>query len=311
MKQISVIGATSPLGVHLVSKLVNEGLSVMASFRSLDRVPDKWTDIHLITPINLDLKEPHDSVAFKSDVIVWLAHLDAGRDNAFEIDTNLRAFDNCLKNIDRSLTKKIVFVSSGGSVYGPQDSIPIKEDQERRPISSYGKAKLALENRLLEFAGSIEVDVAILRPGNIYGFESPDRFSKGVVGAFLRSLDNGSRFTLIHGGNTVRDFIHVDDVCDAIFSAVNCPRGRIVWNVSTGIGHRISEVLDMIQQITGGRMPELNSIENYASDVLISVLSPELIRSESGWSAKIDLGTGIAATVKNWQSATKSQIRAV
>jgi len=132
MKQISVIGATSPLGVHLVSKLVNEGLSVMASFRSLDRVPDKWTDIHLITPINLDLKEPHDSVAFKSDVIVWLAHLDAGRDNAFEIDTNLRAFDNCLKNIDRSLTKKIVFVSSGGSVYGPQDSIPIKEDQERR-----------------------------------------------------------------------------------------------------------------------------------------------------------------------------------
>ena len=58
-------------------------------------------------------------------------------------------------------------------------------------------------------------------------------------------------------------------------------------------------------------MPEIDSIENYAADVLVSVLSPERIQSESGWSAKIDLGTGIAATVKNWQSATKSQIRAV
>ena len=311
MKQVSVIGATSPLGVHLVSKLVGEGFDVTASFRLPDRIPDGWQQVSAITPVRLDLTEESDSEAFKNKVIVWLAHLDAGRDNAFEVEANLNAFENFLINDNPSLTKKIVFVSSGGSVYGPQGSIPIAEDQERRPISSYGKAKLALENKLLEFGRSAGVKVAILRPGNIYGFESPFRFSKGVVGAFLRSLDNKRSFTLIHGGNTVRDFVYVDDVCDAILLSINQAGDRIIWNISTGVGHTVNEVLKTILRQTGNRMPEVVHLENYNSDVLVSVLSPERIKQEAGWNSKINLEIGISKTVKNWQAALRSQIQAV
>jgi UDP-glucose 4-epimerase len=311
MKQVSVIGATSPLGVHLVSKLVGEGFDVTAGFRLPERTPDGWQQVSSITPVILDLTNERDSEAFKNTVIVWLAHLDAGRNNAFEVEANLDAFENFLRNVDPSFTKKIVFVSSGGSVYGPQDSIPIAEDQERRPISSYGNAKLALENKLLEFGRSTGVNIAILRPGNIYGFESPFRFSKGVVGAFLRSLDNKSSFTLIHGGNTVRDFVYVDDVCDAILLAIEQSVKQTIWNISTGVGHTVNEVLSTILRYTGDRMPEVAHLENYNSDVLVSVLSPERIKQEGGWSAKTNLETGISKTVKNWQAAVRSQIQAV
>ena len=309
MKQISVIGATSPLGVHLVSRLVGEGYAVTASFRSPDRLPKEWLQTSFITPAALDLREDKDSAAFKNDLIVWLAHLDAGRDNALEVEANLDALENFLKKVEPSPSKKIVFISSGGSIYGPQNVIPTEEDQERRPISSYGKAKLALENRLLEFTRSTGVGIAILRPGNIYGFESPSRFSKGVVGAFLRSLDKKIPFTLIHGGNTVRDFVYVDDVCDAILLSIPHSVKEVIWNVSTGEGHTINDVLNKILQHSGGRMPEVAHIENYNSDVLASLPSPERIKREIGWIAKTDLDTGISTTVKNWQAALRVESR--
>jgi UDP-glucose 4-epimerase len=311
MKHISVIGATSPLGVHLVSKLVGEGFNVTASFRLSDRIPNEWHQVSLISPVCLDLTDAQDSAAFKSDIIVWLAHLNASRDNIFEVDVNLTAFENFLRNVDSSLSKKIIFISSGGSIYGPQNSIPIAEDQERRPISSYGKAKLALENRLLDFGRTNGIKIAILRPGNIYGFESPFRFSKGVVGAFLRSLDNKSSFTLIHGGNTVRDFVYVDDVCEAILLSIQKSEEQIIWNVSTGVGHTINDVLDKILRHTGEPMPKLVQLDNFDSDVLINVLSSERIKRESSWIAKTDLETGVFKTVKKWQTALRSHIQTV
>jgi UDP-glucose 4-epimerase len=309
MNQISVIGATSPVGVHLVPKLVSDGYTVAASFRSFDLLPVDWNDDAAITSVKLDLREEGDSEAFAAETVVWLAHLDAGRENIRETQANLNAFENFLSKVDRSRTRRIVFVSSGGSVYGPQDVIPIKEDQERHPLSSYGRAKMALEDRLLDFGGSTDVEVAILRPGNIYGFESPHRFSKGVTGAFLRALDSSGPFTLIHGGETKRDFIHIDDICDAILLAVKSNGKRIVWNVSTGIGHRTMDVLELILKATGKSMPELIHRENYEADVLTSVLSPGRMRGEANWEAKIDLETGISKTADAWQNTDATKIK--
>jgi UDP-glucose 4-epimerase len=309
MKHVSVIGATSPLGVHLVPKLVSDGYPVAASFRSFDLLPTGWNDDPSIKPVKLDLREEGGSDVFSAEIVIWLAHLDAGRDNAREVEANLNAVENFLAHVDASRTRRIVFVSSGGSVYGPQEVVPIKEDQERRPLSSYGKAKMAIEDRLIEFASSTRVDAAILRPGNIYGFESPFRFSKGVTGAFLRSLDAESPFTLIHGGRTTRDFVHVDDVCDAILLAAKSERANVVWNISTGVGHSVTDVLDLILEATGKQMPEIVHRENYDSDVLVSVLSPERMKTEANWTARIDLETGISTTIKEWRDALATQVK--
>jgi len=307
MKTASVIGSTSPLGVFLVKKLADKDFGVTATFRSAGLIPDEWTDNETIKTLELDLNDSLDEKAFSSDTIIWLAHLGAGRDNAAEVDINLRSFDRALKVIRPDKTRRIIFVSSGGSVYGPQENVPIREYQERHPLSSYGNAKRVIEDRLLEFGSSSSISTAILRPGNIYGFESPERATKGVVGAFLRALDSGSKFTLIHGGETVRDFIHVDDVCEAVTLAVESNDAHVVWNVATGTGHTIMGVLQMILAHSGRSMPETDDVENYSSDVLVNVLSPERIYADAGWRAQIDLKTGLKTTVNEWQLARRYQ----
>ncbi|HLA94282.1 MAG TPA: NAD-dependent epimerase/dehydratase family protein [Pyrinomonadaceae bacterium] len=300
MTKISVIGATSPLGVSLIPALVSAGYDVNASFRERSRIPDDWNAEPAISYHEIDLTSDFEVTEFATETVVWLAHIDAGRYNERETEVNVNAFDRFLSLIDTDITKQVIFVSSGGSVYGEAESLSIREDQERRPLSTYGKTKRELEDRLMEFRRASGIRTAILRPGNIYGFERPDRKTKGVTAGFLRTIINGSPFTIIHGGKTVRDFVYVDDVCRAIILAVKNDSTNIVWNVGTGRGTSTLEVLNLILQQTGAKMPELIERENFSSDVLTNILDVERIRREANWSAEISLDEGMRRTLRYW-----------
>ena len=298
MKEISVIGATSPLGIDLVRLLTVNGYRVQASFRTAERVPELWREHSSITKQHLDLYNQNEAAAFCTQTILWLAHIEQGRFNDREIETNLRVFDAFLNQPNISQVEKIVFVSSGGSVYGEPDELPISENHLLEPLSSYGKAKAAMELRLNEFATNTGIATAIIRPGNIYGFTDPNDDYKGIVAAFLNSIETRTPFTRIHKGKTVRDFIHVDDVNRAIIAAFESDRKHIVWNVATAKGHSIADVIDMIQSKTGLNLPDFVDVENYSSDVSSNILSIDRITGESDWRPQIDLEPGIAATVK-------------
>ena len=298
MNEISVIGATSPLGIDLVRLLADDGSRVQASFRSAKRVPELWREHSSITNQRLDLNNQGELAVFCTKTIVWLAHIEQGRFNDQEIETNLLAFDTFLSQVDILQVEKIVFVSSGGSVYGEPEELPISEDHSLEPLSSYGKAKIAMEQRLSEFATKTGVSTAIIRPGNIYGFTDPNNDHKGIVAAFLHSIRTGTPFTRIHKGKTVRDFIHVNDVCRAIVAAVESERKNIVWNVATAKGNTVADVIDMIQNQTGLNLPVFIDVDNYSSDVSSNILAIDRITGESDWRPQIDLEDGIPATVR-------------
>ena len=191
MKEICIIGATSSLGINLVSLLVENGYQVFAAFRNEARVPDAWRENPSIVLQKLDLTVQNDFAAFCRATVVWLAHLEQGRFNERETEVNLAPFENFLDQTENSPTEKFVFISSGGSVYGEPLSLPITETHPRRPLSSYGKAKRALEDKLFEFTRNSNLKTAIIRPGNIYGFENPHRESKGIVAA-TNQIDIGA-----------------------------------------------------------------------------------------------------------------------
>jgi UDP-glucose 4-epimerase len=300
MQGIEVIGATSPLGVGLVERLSVAGNPIDCIYRDPKRLPTSWCSDPRITLTKLDLDRPFERSSERKGTIIWLAHLDAGRSNANETASNLEAFEQFLSTIDPAVTRKFIFVSSGGSVYGNARSLPIGEEHPRYPISSYGRAKKELEDRLRAFGKDTDIRIAILRPGNIYGFERPERSCKGVVNAFLRSIVDGSEFSLVHGGKTIRDFVHVDDVCDAIVAAIESEKEEVVWNVATGIGTRTIDVLEKIIEISGERMPRVREIENYPTDVTSNVLSIDRICVESSWESKVELSAGLSLMLRNW-----------
>jgi UDP-glucose 4-epimerase len=301
MKEIGVIGATSSLGLNLVPLLAENGYRVFAGFRDAARVPAAWRENPSITLHRLDLSRETDFAVFCRRSVVWLAHLEQGRFNEREAEVNLAPFENFLATAKGSPTEKFVFVSSGGSVYGEPQSLPINEDHPRRPLSSYGRAKRALEDALTEFAEKTALKTAIIRPGNIYGFEAPRRPGKGIVAAFLSAIRTKTPFTLIHHGQTVRDFVHVRDVSRAILAAVESDRKNIVWNVATGKGTIAAEVLALILEKSGFEKPAINHLENFSSDVAANILSIARITSESAWQPEISLEKGISRSIENWK----------
>jgi UDP-glucose 4-epimerase len=303
MKEISVIGATSSLGINLVSLLAANGYKVYASYRSQSRLPEIWRENASIVPLKLDLNGQTDFADFCREQIIWLAHLDQGRFNERELEVNLAPFEKILAQTVSAATEKFVFVSSGGSVYGEPHFLPITEDHPRNPLSSYGKAKRAMEDALSGFGEKTKLKTAIIRPGNIYGFESPDRASKGIIAAFLEAIRAKTPFTLIHKGQTVRDFIHVADVSRAILAAVESPQKEIVWNVAGGKGETAAEILELILEKSGFEKPEINDIANFSSDVSRNILSIRRIMNESAWTPQISLEEGISRTIENWRHA--------
>ncbi|MGH9821087.1 MAG: NAD-dependent epimerase/dehydratase family protein [Pyrinomonadaceae bacterium] len=300
MKEISIIGATSHLGVKLIDHLADAGFGANAAFRSADRVPVTWLHNGSVNCVPLELSEPHDLGPLCVPHVVWLAHLGQGRFNERETAANLEPFERFLRCAERSRVKQITFISSGGAVYGEARTLPIVEDHPRDPLSSYGKTKKAMEDALIAFGRSTGIRTAVIRPGNIYGFESPEKASKGIIGAFLDSISRRKPFTLLGGGSTVRDFIHVDDVCRAIVCALRDDQKEKIWNVGTEIASRISDVLDLIIRQSGLERPEFVHEANYASDVGSNVLSIDRITGESVWMPGIDIETGIDTVVKNW-----------
>ncbi|MEP6902856.1 MAG: NAD-dependent epimerase/dehydratase family protein [Actinomycetota bacterium] len=300
MKEISVIGATSLLGINLVSLLAENGYKIYASYRSESRVPNSWRKNPSIVLQKLDLSKQTDFARFCRETIVWLAHLEQGRFNERETEVNLKPFENFLHQTQNSLTEKFVFVSSGGSVYGEPLFLPITEEHPRNPLSSYGKTKRAMEDALSEFGQTHNLKTVIIRPGNIYGFENPHRESKGIIGAFLNSIRTNTPFTLIHKGQTVRDFVHVEDVSRAILSAIERNQQQITWNVSGGKGYSIAEIIKLILEKSGFENPPINHIENFSSDVSRNILSIDCITSESNWLPLINIEDGISKTIENW-----------
>jgi len=297
MIEINIIGATSPLGIDLTGYLINKGGRVRMSYRSAGRVPLYLRECPSVETALLDLAPGTDFAPFLGGTVVWLAHLDQGRFNEREVETNIAVFERFLNQAIRANVSKIIFVSSGGSVYGEAETLPIREDHPLRPLSSYGKAKAAMEHLLIEMTGRSAIPTAILRPGNIYGFSDPNRDIKGLVAAFIDALAGEKPFTLIHEGRTVRDFVHVDDVVTAIDTAAECNEKTIVWNVATEVGSSTADIIAMISRAAERQARELNHVDNFETDVEQSVLSIARIKSMSDWSPRISLGAGIERTV--------------
>lgn len=277
--------------------LLHQGFAVTATYRDEPLLADEWRGDSAVNCVECDLTAERFDERLISPVMIWLAHLDQSRYNDREAEVNVAAFERMIDACGDTL-EQLIFVSSGGSIYGEPESLPISESHERRPLSSYGKAKLAIEDLIGELNG---VKTAILRPGNIYGFERPGMRGKGVIAAYLRAVDEGGRFTLIHNGVTVRDLIHVDDVSKAIIAALNSGKDRIVWNVATGVGTSIRQILDKIDSVIG-RRPQIERIENYDSDVLENILAIDAITSQSDWRPGIALSDGLSKVLDHWRT---------
>ena len=194
---------------------------------------------------------------------------------------------------------RIVVTSSGGTVYGRVPlGRPVDETHAAAPISGYGLGKLMIEEALRCYSRLTGAPFAILRIANAVGTYQRSH-TQGIITAALRALRDGTPINVFGAGDTVRDYVHADDVAAAIYAAAADTRFTDrTWNVGSGIGRSIIDVLSLVGRVTGRPVPIRHGPPRCV-DVPYIVLDCRRIRADLGWVPERDLADAIAET---WQA---------
>jgi UDP-glucose 4-epimerase len=185
----------------------------------------------------------------------------------------------------------VVFSSTGGAIYGECER-PAREDDPRRPLSPYGVAKLAGEEYLAAWNRLHGTRHTTLRFANVYGPRQEAGLEGGVVAIFLEAMAEGRETAIYGDGTQTRDFVHVDDVVDALLAA---PGSGGVFNVGSGVETSVAELHAQCRSVAGDdRPPRLEPPRE--GDVLHSVLDVSLIEQRLGWHPRVPLGDGLRRT---------------
>ena len=166
-----------------------------------------------------------------------------------ELDSNVtvtaRLFDACVKQ----KVKKVIFISSGGTVYGKKGKCPIEENMVTYPISSYGIQKLAIEKMLYLYRYQFGLDYRIIRLANPYGPYQRPNGRLGVVTTFIYKAMTDGRLEVYGDGTVVRDFIYIDDAVKGIINIADGDCEYRVFNLGSGKGTSVNQVIDSIKKI--------------------------------------------------------------
>jgi UDP-glucose 4-epimerase len=194
--------------------------------------------------------------------------------------------------------RKMVFVSSGGTVYGEALQLPVAETHPTNPISPYGITKLALEKYAQVYHRMRQLPVLCVRPSNPYGERQRPYVGQGFIATAMASMLSDQEIRVFGQQGTVRDYIYVEDVAQALVCALDHGLPGESYNIGSSIGRSNLEVLNEISRVAlaAGIQPKITHVEPRSFDVAANILDVEKLRALSGWQPKTGFAEGIART---------------
>ena len=242
-----------------------------------------------------------DNAVDGADVVLHLVSTtlpkSSNDDPIYDVQSNLVATLQLLNTMVIRQVPKIVFISSGGTVYGSPVYLPIDEKHPTEPRVSYGITKLTIEKYLLMYQQLHGIKANILRVTNPYGERQRVETAQGAIGVFLsRSLRN-QPLEIWGDGSVSRDYLYVGDVAEAFAQAVTYDGPESVFNISSGIGTSLNDIITIIERVLGKKIT-CNFRPARTIDVPINVLDNTLAKIELGWAPQTQLQEGIVKTAR-------------
>lgn len=293
-----IIGGSGFIGTNLSESLVERGHGVRIYSRSTNRFRG--------TPRGVDYVEGelgnHGLIRDALEGVDVVFHLasttlpkTSNDDPVYDVRSNMVDTLQLLEACVDAGVGKVIFASSGGTVYGPSKTIPVNEEHPTNPISSYGIVKLTIEKYLELFRHLYGLDYAALRISNPYGPYQDPAGQQGAISVFLHRIRTREPITIWGDGRVVRDYIYISDVVDALELAAHTETRRKVLNVGSGCGASLNELVETIADVVG-RRPKIEYLPARSLDVPASVLEIGRAGEELSWVPKEDLMAGISRT---------------
>ena len=297
--RILVTGGAGFIGSHIVDALVEKGHRVLVLD---DLSTGRAENVNAAAEFHqLDIRSAEAADLIASEKVEAIYHLAAQmdvrrstEDPVFDASVNVLGTLNLLQAAAKAKVSQVIFASTGGAIYGEQDTFPAPEGHPERPVSPYGVSKLASEKYLFYFHVQYGLNVTCLRFANVYGERQNPHGEAGVVAIFMNRLLGGETPVINGDGLQTRDYIHVSDVVAANVAALGRP-GFHIYNVGTGIETDVVELYREIASSLGGDR-EATHGPGMPGEQRRSSVDATLLRTELGVSEPLPLSDGIART---------------
>lgn len=291
--RILVLGGNGFIGSHLVEALVAGGARVRVLAKSggqqtqpLHGVDYQYADFADSASVAEALVDVDIVVHLISTTVPATANLDPVAD----IHGNLLSTVRLLQQMRDMGINRLVFLSSGGTVYGNAKFIPISEDHERNPLSSYGIVKVAIENYIEMFSIQHGLRSLVLRVSNPYGPRQGHLGVQGVIPTFFQRIIAGDEIRIWGDGSNIRDYLYISDLVSFIVQGINQDLTG-VYNVGSGQGVSLRDVLNLIEDIAGVSA-NIKFLPPRGFDVKKVVLDITKARQALDWGPEVSLREG-------------------
>jgi UDP-glucose 4-epimerase len=303
----TLFGGGGFIGSAIADRLLRDGHELRIFERPRVEPYRAFTGGEKVEWVTGDLLSMHDLGAAidGSDAVIHLVSTtlpkSSNDDPIYDVQTNLVASLQMLEAMRARDVRRLVFISSGGTVYGTPQRVPVDEQHPTEPQVSYGIVKLAIEKYLLMYQRLHGFRTRILRVANPYGERQRVATAQGAVGVFLHRALHDEPIEVWGDGSVIRDYIYVADVADAFAKALVYDGPESVFNISSGHGVSLNELLAQLEGLLG-RPVERRYLAGRSIDVPANVLDNSLARRELGWAPQVDLAQGLARTAQ-WMRA--------
>ena len=290
-----IFGGSGFIGTNLCRALSGQ-VRTLKIFSSSPAVVDgvEWIEGDFLNSDDIDSAVDDVDIVFHliSTSTPASSNADPLADARQNILQTLRMLDACrIKQV-----KRVVFISSGGTIYGDAKIFPTPESHPERPICAYGISKLAIERYLGLYERLYGITGISLRVSNPYGPYQHSAKNQGVVAAFISRALAGQPIEIWGDGSVVRDYVYVEDVVEAILRAATYTGSERTFNIGSGKGICLTDIADAVAQATGLKLNKIFKASR-SVDVTKSVLDCSRAKTELGWSSTHSLEQGIDSTV--------------
>lgn len=289
-----VLGGNGFIGSHLVDELLRSGHSV----RVFDRFPEK----HRSPLLGVDYRTGQFGDAFSIaealqgiDIVYHLISTTvpstSNLNPVADINDNLVATVVLLDQMIRIGVNRIVYLSSGGTVYGKPKKLPIPEDHPLNPICSYGVVKVAIENYLKMYQELYGLRPTIIRPSNPFGPRQGHDGVQGIISTFVGKLFNNHPIKVWGDGSIIRDYMYVSDLARLCVIAGNDNVSGI-FNAGSGNGISVNNLIELLKDVSG-KEPVILYEQGRIFDVKEIVLDITRTETITGWKPVVGFADGL------------------
>lgn len=300
----AVLGAGGFIGTNLCRSLLGQVHSLRAfgrrqafpeALRGCDWIPGDFTD-----PTSLHAALDGCDVVFH--LVNATTPASANVDKIADLNANVTSTLQLLDACRATGVRRVVFVSSGGTIYGIPDQVPTPETAPTNPITAYGISKLAIEKYLALYEYLYGLEYRVLRVANPFGPYQTALKNQGVIAAFLSRALAQKPIELWGDGSVTRDYLYIADLVEALQLAATHQGPDRIFNIGGGAGRSLNDIVAAINGLLGVEMP-VERRPGRAVDVPVSILDTTLAARELDWRPRTQFEHGLRATIA-WMQST-------